>query len=105
VRCRDPGTLGEMPRVVTVGEMPRVVTVGEMPGCRNPWWETKVEIFGLIPRSRWRDTSIYRSRRLSRSVSETTFIDQGTTILTEYLLVGNHVHYRDDIGGEGYFPR
>ena len=36
----------------TLGEMPRVVTIGEMPGVRNPWWETKVEIFGLIPRSR-----------------------------------------------------
>jgi hypothetical protein len=45
-------TVGEMPRVVTVGEMPRVVTVGEMPGGRNSWSETKVEIFGLIPRSR-----------------------------------------------------
>jgi hypothetical protein len=54
---------------------------------------------------RWRDTSIYRSRRLSRSVTETTFIDQGTTILTEYMPGGNHVHYRDDIGGEGHFPR
>jgi hypothetical protein len=32
--------------------MPGVVTVGEMLGGRNPWWETKVEIFGLIPRSR-----------------------------------------------------
>jgi hypothetical protein len=28
------------------------VTIGEMPGGRNLWWETKVEIFGLIPRSR-----------------------------------------------------
>jgi hypothetical protein len=45
VRCRDPGTLGEIPRGgdswrdakrVTLGEMPRVVTVGEMPGGRNP---------------------------------------------------------------------
>jgi hypothetical protein len=53
---------------------------------------------------RWRNTSIYRARRLSRSVSVTTFIDQGTTILTEYLPVGNHVHYRDDIDGEGHFP-
>jgi hypothetical protein len=43
VRCRDSDTLGEIPRVVTVGEMP---------GGRNPWWETKVEIFGMIPRSR-----------------------------------------------------
>jgi hypothetical protein len=32
--------------------MPRVVTIGEMPGGRNPWWETKVEIFGMIQRSR-----------------------------------------------------
>jgi hypothetical protein len=36
----------------TLGEMPRVVTVGNMLGGRNPWWETKVEIFGMIPRSR-----------------------------------------------------
>jgi hypothetical protein len=54
---------------------------------------------------RWRDTSIYRSHKLSRSMSETTFIDQGTTILTDYLPVGNHVHCRDEIGGEGHFPR
>jgi hypothetical protein len=43
VRCLDPNTLGEIPRVVTIGEML---------GGRNPWWETKVEIFGMIPRSR-----------------------------------------------------
>jgi hypothetical protein len=36
----------------TLGEMPGVVTIGKMPGGTNPWWETKVEIFGLIPRSR-----------------------------------------------------
>jgi hypothetical protein len=54
---------------------------------------------------RWRCTSISRSRRLSRSVSETSFDDQGTTILTEYFPVGNHVHYRDEIGGGGHFPR
>jgi hypothetical protein len=43
---RDPEgeTLGEMPRVVTLGEMPRV--------GGNPWWETKVEIFGVMSRSR-----------------------------------------------------
>ena len=52
MRYQEGETLGEMPRVVTVGEMPRVVIVGEMPGGRNPWWENKVEIFGLIPRSR-----------------------------------------------------
>ena len=46
-------TLGEMPRVVTLGEMPRVETLGERPGVGgNPWWETKVEIFGVMPRSR-----------------------------------------------------
>jgi hypothetical protein len=46
-------TLGEMPRVVTLGEMPRVETFGERPGVGgNPWWETKVEIFGVMPRSR-----------------------------------------------------
>jgi hypothetical protein len=38
-------------------------------------------------------------------MSETTFIDQGTTILTEYFLVGNHVHCRDEIGGDMHFPR
>jgi hypothetical protein len=44
-------TLGEIPRGgllvtkrVTLGEMPRV--------GGNPWWETKVEIFGVMPRSR-----------------------------------------------------
>jgi hypothetical protein len=37
----------------TLGEMPRVVTLGEMPGVGgNPWWETKVEIFGVMPRSK-----------------------------------------------------
>jgi hypothetical protein len=53
---------------------------------------------------RWRCTSIYRSCKLSRSVTETIFDDQGTTILTEYFPVGNHVHCRDEIGGEGHFP-
>jgi hypothetical protein len=32
-------------------------------------------------------------------VSESTFDDQGTTILTEHLPAGNHVHCRDEIGG------
>jgi hypothetical protein len=37
----------------TLGEMPRVETLGERPGVGgNPWWETKVEIFGVMPRSR-----------------------------------------------------
>jgi hypothetical protein len=37
----------------TLGEMPRVETLGEMPGVGgNPWWETKVEIFGVMPRSK-----------------------------------------------------
>jgi hypothetical protein len=54
---------------------------------------------------RWRDSSIYRSRRLSRSVTETTFSDQGTTILTEYMPGGNHVLCRDEIGGDEHFPR
>jgi hypothetical protein len=35
----------------------------------------------------------------SRSESEATFDDQGTTILTEYLPAGNGVHCRDEIGG------
>jgi hypothetical protein len=53
VRDQERETLGEMPRVVTLGEMPRVETFGERPGVGgNPWWETKVEIFGVMPRSR-----------------------------------------------------
>jgi hypothetical protein len=36
---------------------------------------------------------------------QTTFIDQGKTVLTEYILGGNHVHYRDDIGGDRHFPQ
>jgi hypothetical protein len=53
VRDQERKTLGEMPRVVTLGEMPRVETLGERPGVGgNPWWETKVEIFGVMPRSR-----------------------------------------------------
>jgi hypothetical protein len=42
---------------------------------------------------------------LSRFVTESTFSDQGTTILTEHMPGGNHVHYRDDIGGDKHFPR
>jgi hypothetical protein len=42
VRCQEGVTLGEMPRVVTVGDM----AIGI-----NPWWETKVEIFGVMLRS------------------------------------------------------
>jgi hypothetical protein len=53
VRDQEGETLGEMPRVVTLGEMPRVETLGERPRVGgNPWWETKVEIFGVMPRSR-----------------------------------------------------
>jgi hypothetical protein len=53
VRDQERETLGEMPRVVTLGEMPRVETLGERPGVGgNPWWETKVEIFGVMPGSR-----------------------------------------------------
>ena len=53
MRDQERETLGEMPRVVTLGEMPRVETLGERPGVGgNPWWETKVEIFGVMPRSR-----------------------------------------------------
>jgi hypothetical protein len=53
VRDQERETLGEMPRVVTLGEMPRVETLGERPRVGgNPWWETKVEIFGVMPRSR-----------------------------------------------------
>jgi hypothetical protein len=54
---------------------------------------------------RWRVSAIYRSYRLSRSVTESTFRDQGTTILTEHMPGGNHVHCRDDIGGDEHFPR
>jgi hypothetical protein len=53
VRDQEGETLGEIPRVVTLGEMPRVETLGERPGVGgNPWWETKVEIFGVMLRSR-----------------------------------------------------
>ena len=38
---------------VITDEIPRVVIIGKMRVYRNPWWETKVEIFGLIPRYRW----------------------------------------------------
>jgi hypothetical protein len=34
-----------------------------------------------------------------RSVSDSTFDDQVTTILTESLLAGKDVHFRDKIGG------
>jgi hypothetical protein len=44
---------------------------------------------------RWRVSAIYRSYRLSRSVTESTFKEPG----------GNHVHCRDDIGGDEHFPR
>jgi len=44
VRYQEGETLGEMPRVVTLDERPSV--------GGNPWWETKVEIFGVMPRSR-----------------------------------------------------
>jgi hypothetical protein len=54
---------------------------------------------------RWRVSSIYRSHRLSRSVTESTFSDQGTAILTEYMPGGNHVLCRDEIGGDEHFPR
>jgi hypothetical protein len=53
----------------------------------------------------WRVSAIYRSHRLSRSMTESTFSDQGTTILTEHMPRGNHVHYRDEIGGDEHFPR
>jgi hypothetical protein len=53
---------------------------------------------------RWRDSSIYRSRRLRISMTKTTFSDQGTTILIEYMLGGNHVLCRDGIGGDEHFP-
>jgi hypothetical protein len=44
VRDQERETLGEMQRVVTLGERPRV--------GGNPWWDTKVEIFGVMPRSK-----------------------------------------------------
>jgi hypothetical protein len=53
----------------------------------------------------WRISVIYRSYRLSRSVTESTFRDQGTAILTEHMPGGNHVHYKDDIGGDEHFPQ
>jgi hypothetical protein len=44
---------------------------------------------------RWRVSAIYRSYKLSRSVIESIFRDQGTTILTEHMPGGNHVLCRD----------
>jgi hypothetical protein len=46
---------------------------------------------------RWRVSAIYRSYRLSRSVTESTFSDQGIAILTEHMPGGNHVHCRDGL--------
>jgi hypothetical protein len=46
---------------------------------------------------RWRVSAIYRSYRLSRSVTESTFRDQGIAILTEHMPGGNHVHCRDGL--------
>jgi hypothetical protein len=37
-------------------------------------------------------------------MTEATLSYQGTTILIEYMLGVNHVHYRDDIGGDRHFP-
>jgi hypothetical protein len=54
---------------------------------------------------RWRVSAIYRSYRLSRSVTDSTFSDQGTSILIENMPGGNHVHCRDEIGGDEHFPR
>jgi hypothetical protein len=53
---------------------------------------------------RWRVSSIYRSHILRKSAIETNFIDQGITILIEYMSGGNHVLCRDDIGGDNHFP-
>jgi hypothetical protein len=53
----------------------------------------------------WRVSVIYRSYRLSRSVTESTFSDQGIAILTDHMPGGNHVHYRDVIDGDEHFPR
>jgi hypothetical protein len=44
---------------------------------------------------RWRVNAIYRSYRLSRSVIESTFSDQGIAILTKHMPGGNHVHWRE----------
>jgi hypothetical protein len=53
VRNQERETLSEMPRVETLGERPRVETLGERPRVGgNPWWETNVEIFGMMSRSR-----------------------------------------------------
>jgi hypothetical protein len=46
---------------------------------------------------RRRVSAIYRSYRLSRSVTESTFRDLGTAILTEHMPGGNHVHCRDGL--------
>jgi hypothetical protein len=54
---------------------------------------------------RWRDSSTYRSHKLSRSVTESTFSDQGTAIFTEYMPGGNQVLCKNEIGGDEHFPR
>jgi hypothetical protein len=59
----------------------------------------------LVILDSWRVGAIYRSYRLSRYVTESTFSDQGTAILTEHMPRGNHVHCRDEIGGDEHFPR
>jgi hypothetical protein len=46
---------------------------------------------------RWRVNAIYRSCRLSRSVTESTFNDQGTSILVEHMPGGNHVLCKDGL--------
>jgi hypothetical protein len=48
---------------------------------------------------------MYRSHELRRSVTKSTFSDQGTAILTEYMPGGNHVLCRNEIGGDEHFPR
>jgi hypothetical protein len=45
----------------------------------------------------WRVGAIYKSYRLSISMTESTFSDQGTAILTEDMPGGNHVHCRDGL--------
>jgi hypothetical protein len=54
---------------------------------------------------KWRVSVIYGSHRLRRSMTESTFSDHGTTILTEYMPGGNHVLCGDEIGSDKHFPR
>jgi hypothetical protein len=64
------------------------------------WFDTKIYVI----LDTWRDTSIYRSCRFNRYMLD-YFHYHSTPIFIEYFSVGNHIHCRDEIGGEGHFHR